>query len=46
MVKDQTKLSPLTFISKVTTLSYGAMELRGQPRGPGIADKDAGRLLN
>jgi len=30
----------------VTILSYGAMELRGQPRGPGIADKDAGRLLN
>jgi aryl-alcohol dehydrogenase-like predicted oxidoreductase len=30
----------------VTILSYGAMELRGQPRGPGIADADAGRLLN
>jgi aryl-alcohol dehydrogenase-like predicted oxidoreductase len=30
----------------VTILSYGAMELRGQPRGPGIADEDAGRLLN
>src|SRR6202012_921806 len=27
-------------------LSYGAMELRGQPRGPEIADEDAGRLLN
>jgi len=30
----------------VTILSYGAMELRGQPRGPGITDEDAGRLLN
>src|SRR6201995_5445953 len=30
----------------VTLLSYGAMELRGQPRGPEIADEDAGRLLN
>ncbi len=30
----------------VTILSYGAMELRGQPRGPEIADADAGRLLN
>src|ERR1700759_4328468 len=30
----------------VTILSYGAMELRGQPRGPEIADDDAGRLLN
>jgi aryl-alcohol dehydrogenase-like predicted oxidoreductase len=30
----------------VTILSYGAMELRGQPRGPEIADSDAGRLLN
>ncbi len=30
----------------VTILSYGAMELRGQPRGPAIADEDAGRLLN
>jgi aryl-alcohol dehydrogenase-like predicted oxidoreductase len=30
----------------VTILSYGAMELRGQPRGPEIADHDAGRLLN
>jgi aryl-alcohol dehydrogenase-like predicted oxidoreductase len=29
----------------VTILGYGAMELRGQPRGPGIADEDAGRLL-
>ncbi|MFY9934432.1 MAG: aldo/keto reductase [Streptosporangiaceae bacterium] len=29
----------------VTILSYGAMELRGQPRGPQIADEDAGRLL-
>src|SRR6202046_2065829 len=29
----------------VTILSYGAMELRGQPRGPEITDQDAGRLL-
>ncbi|MGB6455172.1 MAG: aldo/keto reductase [Streptosporangiaceae bacterium] len=30
----------------VTILGYGAMELRGQPRGPAIADAEAGRLLN
>jgi aryl-alcohol dehydrogenase-like predicted oxidoreductase len=30
----------------VTILSYGAMELRGQPRGPEITDEAAGRLLN
>jgi aryl-alcohol dehydrogenase-like predicted oxidoreductase len=30
----------------VTILGYGAMELRGQPRGPEIADEDAARLLN
>jgi len=30
----------------VTILGYGAMELRGQPHGPAIADDDAGRLLN
>jgi len=30
----------------VTILGYGAMELRGGPRGPEIADEDAGRLLN
>jgi aryl-alcohol dehydrogenase-like predicted oxidoreductase len=30
----------------VTILSYGAMELRGLPRGPEITDEDAGRLLN
>jgi len=30
----------------VTILGYGAMELRGQPHGPVIADEDAGRLLN
>ena len=29
-----------------TILGYGAMELRGQPHGPAIADEDAGRLLN
>lgn len=30
----------------VTILGYGAMELRGAPRGPAIPDEDAGRLLN
>ena len=30
----------------VTILGYGAMELRGRPRGPEISDADAGRLLN
>ena len=30
----------------VTILGYGAMELRGQPRGPKIDDEEAGRLLN
>ena len=30
----------------MTVLGYGAMELRGQPRGPAINDEDAGRLLN
>src|SRR5579862_1578636 len=30
----------------VTILGYGAMELRGAPRGPLIEDEDAGRLLN
>ncbi len=30
----------------VTTLGYGAMELRGQRRGPAIGDEEAGRLLN
>jgi predicted aldo/keto reductase-like oxidoreductase len=29
----------------VTILGYGAMELRGQPRGPAIDDQEAGRLL-
>jgi aryl-alcohol dehydrogenase-like predicted oxidoreductase len=32
--------------ANVTILGYGAMELRGLPRGPEIADEDAGRLLN
>ncbi len=32
--------------SEVTILGYGAMELRGQPRGPAIRDEDAGRILN
>ena len=30
----------------VTTLGYGAMELRGRPHGPAIEDDAAGRLLN
>jgi aryl-alcohol dehydrogenase-like predicted oxidoreductase len=30
----------------VTILGYGAMELRGQPRGPEVDDDAAGRLLN
>jgi aryl-alcohol dehydrogenase-like predicted oxidoreductase len=30
----------------VTILGYGAMELRGQPRAPGVEDEVAGRLLN
>jgi aryl-alcohol dehydrogenase-like predicted oxidoreductase len=30
----------------VTILGYGAMELRGLPRGPELADDDAERLLN
>jgi aryl-alcohol dehydrogenase-like predicted oxidoreductase len=30
----------------VTILGYGAMELRGQPREPAVADEDAGRVLN
>src|SRR6202167_1632091 len=30
----------------VTILGYGAMELRGVPRGPAIEDDDAGRILN
>jgi aryl-alcohol dehydrogenase-like predicted oxidoreductase len=30
----------------VTILGYGAMELRGQPRGPAIEDDEAGRVLN
>ena len=30
----------------VTILGYGAMELRGAPAGPEIADEDAGPLLN
>jgi aryl-alcohol dehydrogenase-like predicted oxidoreductase len=29
-----------------TILGYGAMELRGAPRGPVIDDADAGRILN
>ena len=30
----------------VTMLGFGAMELRGEPRGPAISDEDAGVLLN
>jgi aryl-alcohol dehydrogenase-like predicted oxidoreductase len=31
---------------EVTTLGFGAMELRGAPTGPEISDDDANRLLN
>ena len=31
---------------EVTTLGFGAMELRGPPNGPEISDDEAGRLLN
>jgi aryl-alcohol dehydrogenase-like predicted oxidoreductase len=31
---------------EVTTLGFGAMELRGQPTGPEISDEAASRLLN
>ena len=31
---------------EVTTLGFGAMELRGAPRGPEISDDDASRVLN
>ena len=31
---------------EVTVLGYGAMELRGLPRGPEISDRDAERVLN
>jgi aryl-alcohol dehydrogenase-like predicted oxidoreductase len=31
---------------EVTALGYGAMELRGPPRGPAISEEEAGRLLN
>jgi aryl-alcohol dehydrogenase-like predicted oxidoreductase len=30
----------------VTILGYGAMELRGVPRGPAIDDEEAGQILN
>lgn len=30
----------------VTTLGFGAMELRGAPRGPEISEEDASRILN
>lgn len=32
--------------AEVTVLGYGAMELRGLPRGPEVDDSEAGRLLN
>src|SRR6266700_7175026 len=32
--------------ANVTILGYGAMELRGLPRGPQITGDEAGRLLN
>jgi aryl-alcohol dehydrogenase-like predicted oxidoreductase len=31
---------------EVTTLGYGAMELRGAPRGPEVSDADAEKVLN
>jgi len=31
---------------EVTTLGYGAMELRGAPRGPEVSDETAERVLN
>lgn len=31
---------------EVTTLGYGAMELRGEPRGPAISDVEASTILN
>jgi aryl-alcohol dehydrogenase-like predicted oxidoreductase len=31
---------------EVTVLGYGAMELRGEPRGRAISEADAGKLLN
>ena len=31
---------------EVTTLGYGAMELRGAPSGPEISDEAAGKVLN
>jgi aryl-alcohol dehydrogenase-like predicted oxidoreductase len=30
----------------VTILGFGAMELRGPPRGPAVSDDEAGRVLN
>jgi aryl-alcohol dehydrogenase-like predicted oxidoreductase len=30
----------------VTTLGYGAMELRGAPRGREVSDEQASRILN
>jgi aryl-alcohol dehydrogenase-like predicted oxidoreductase len=32
--------------AQITVLGYGAMELRGAPRGPVIDDAQAGRMLN
>jgi aryl-alcohol dehydrogenase-like predicted oxidoreductase len=31
---------------EVSTLGYGAMELRGQPTGPELSDNEAATLLN
>ena len=31
---------------EVTTLGFGAMELRGGPAGPDVSDEEAGRVLN
>jgi aryl-alcohol dehydrogenase-like predicted oxidoreductase len=32
--------------AEVTVLGYGAMELRGEPRGPALTEAESGRLLN
>ena len=31
---------------EVTALGYGAMELRGEPRGPAVSEEDASKILN
>jgi len=44
-MRNRTSASP-GVAADVTILGYGAMELRGRPRGPAIEDAEAGRLLN